>query len=57
VAALAATCAAAGYGLEERLPIYPAFAARSEFLDPGLRPLVERLAAARRPVAPLEAIA
>jgi len=57
VAALAATCAAAGYGLEERLPIYPAFAARAEFLDPGLRPLVERLAAVRRPVAPLEAIA
>jgi FO synthase len=37
VAALAATCRAAGCGLRERLPIYPAYLDRPGFLAPGLR--------------------
>lgn len=37
VTALAAVCRDAGYALEPRLPIYPAFVAREGFLDPGLR--------------------
>ena len=36
VAALAATCAAAGFALRPRLPIYPAFVARPGFLAPEL---------------------
>jgi len=35
---LADTCERAGYTLRARLPIYPSFAERAEFLDPGLRP-------------------
>ncbi|HWP65259.1 MAG TPA: 7,8-didemethyl-8-hydroxy-5-deazariboflavin synthase CofG [Candidatus Limnocylindria bacterium] len=42
VAALEATCAHAGYALAPRLPIYPAFAARPEFVDEALRPALER---------------
>ena len=34
---LAETCAAEGYDLRPRLPIYPEFAERDEFLDPCLR--------------------
>jgi len=41
VAALAATCASAGFHLAPRLPIYPAHAADPSFLDPALRPAVE----------------
>jgi 7,8-didemethyl-8-hydroxy-5-deazariboflavin synthase CofG subunit len=37
VRALAATCAAAGFVLAERLPIYPAFVTRPGFLAPRLR--------------------
>jgi len=44
VARLAETCRRAGYGLAERLPVYPSFVARPEFLDAGLRPAVEALA-------------
>ena len=36
VAALAATCAAAGFALRPRLPIYPAFVERPGFLAPEL---------------------
>jgi FO synthase len=43
VAALAVACRAAGYTLEARLPIYPRFV-DATFLDPALRPAVERLA-------------
>jgi FO synthase len=42
VATLAATCRAQGYGLTERLPIYPSFLARREFLDPALDAAVRR---------------
>ncbi|HLK11958.1 MAG TPA: 7,8-didemethyl-8-hydroxy-5-deazariboflavin synthase CofG [Candidatus Binatia bacterium] len=56
VAALAATCAAAGFGLAERLAIYPAFVRRPGFLAPALRARVSALAAARPgPAAPGEA--
>jgi FO synthase len=44
--ALAAACAAEGFALRPRLPIYDAFVARGEFLDPELRAPV--LAAAER---------
>ncbi|MBY0274828.1 7,8-didemethyl-8-hydroxy-5-deazariboflavin synthase CofG [Candidatus Binatia bacterium] len=44
LAALARDCARAGYRLAERLPIYPAYVDRAEFLDDGLR---ERVLAAR----------
>jgi len=37
VTALATTCRTAGYMLAERLPIYPRYAARPEWLDPSLR--------------------
>jgi FO synthase len=46
VTALAATCAAAGYALRERLAIYPAFIDRPDFLAPALRPRVAALASA-----------
>jgi FO synthase len=42
VAALATTCTAEGFALAPRLPIYPAFAARREFLDPALDDVVRR---------------
>jgi FO synthase len=54
VAALAEVCTEAGYMLRPRLPIYPAFAARPQFLDPALRPVVERAAAHRDDAPPLE---
>ena len=38
---LAATCAAAGYALRPRLPIYPAYVERPGWLDAALRPAVE----------------
>ncbi len=44
VAALAATCRAAGYALTERLAIYPAYVDRPGFLAPALRPRVAALA-------------
>jgi FO synthase len=56
VAALAATCHAAGYELRPRLPIYPAFIERPGYLAPGLRPLVAALTTAgpsRQPAAEL----
>jgi FO synthase len=46
VAALASTCADAGYTLVPRLPIYPAFVERPGFLDPALGPAVARAAGA-----------
>jgi len=45
VAALAATCRAAGYELRERLAIYPAFIDRPGYLAPTLRHRVAALAA------------
>src|SRR5262245_30544144 len=54
VAALAAVCAAAGYELRPRLPIYPAFAGRPEFLDPALRPAVAAAAVHPEGTRPLE---
>lgn len=47
VAALAATCAGAGYRLRERLAIYPAYVDRPGFLAPALRSHVAALADAR----------
>lgn len=44
LAALARDCRRAGYRLAERLPIYPEYVERPEFLDEGLR---ERVSAAR----------
>jgi FO synthase len=44
VAALAATCAARGYTLRERLAIYPSYVDRPGFLAPALRPRVAALA-------------
>jgi 7,8-didemethyl-8-hydroxy-5-deazariboflavin synthase CofG subunit len=41
IRALARSCAAAGYRLAERLPIYPEFIDRPGYLDPGLRTRVE----------------
>jgi FO synthase len=41
LAALATTCRASGYELRPRLPIYPAFAMRPDFLDPDLHSLVQ----------------
>jgi FO synthase len=40
VEALAESCRAEGFTLRPRLAIYPEFAARDEFLDPGLRDTV-----------------
>src|SRR5947207_2703078 len=48
VAALAATCRAAGYTLAERLAIYPAYVARPGFLAPALRARVAALAGETR---------
>ncbi|HJQ74083.1 MAG TPA: 7,8-didemethyl-8-hydroxy-5-deazariboflavin synthase CofG [Gaiellaceae bacterium] len=45
VAALAAECRAAGYTLRERLPIYPAYVDRPQFLAPALRARVADRAA------------
>jgi 7,8-didemethyl-8-hydroxy-5-deazariboflavin synthase CofG subunit len=44
VAALARVCAASGYTLRERLPIYPPWIDRPGFLAPSLRDAVARLA-------------
>ncbi len=44
VAALAATCRAAGYTLAERLPIYPSYVTRAGWLDATLRPRVDAAA-------------
>jgi FO synthase len=51
VAALAATCRAAGYRLARRLPIYPRYITRPGWIDSALRPRVEALAAAAPAVA------
>jgi 7,8-didemethyl-8-hydroxy-5-deazariboflavin synthase CofG subunit len=40
VTSLAATCAAAGYALRPRLPIYPSYVERAGWLDDALRPAV-----------------
>ncbi len=58
VEALGATCAAAGYSLTERLPVYPRYVTRSGWLDPALRPHVDALAGAAPQGAPatLEAL-
>jgi FO synthase len=45
VSALGATCAAAGYVLRPRLPIYSAYVERPDWLDDGLRPAVEQAVA------------
>ena len=45
VAALAATCRAAGYTLRERLAIYPAYIDRPGYLAPALRARVQALVA------------
>jgi len=45
VAALAATCASAGFRLAERLAIYPAYVERPGFLDPHLHTRVAALLA------------
>ena len=45
VHALAATCAAAGYVLRPRLPIYDSYLARPGWLDPSLAPAVGAAAA------------
>ncbi len=55
VAALAATCRAAGYALRERLPIYPAYVDRPGFLAPGLRARVAALGAGTPVAAAAEA--
>jgi 7,8-didemethyl-8-hydroxy-5-deazariboflavin synthase CofG subunit len=49
VAALAATCRAAGHELAPRLPIYPRYLTRPGWLDASLRPRVEALAGAAMP--------
>src|SRR5213593_4571490 len=51
VAALAATCRAAGYTLAERLAIYPAYVDRPGFLAPALRARVAALAGEARAAA------
>jgi FO synthase len=51
VQALAATCAAAGYGLRPRLPVYDGYVGRPGWLDPALEPAV-RAAAGRLAAAP-----
>jgi FO synthase len=43
---LAALCADAGHELRERLTVYPEYAARDAFLDPGLRARVRGMYAA-----------
>ena len=52
VAALAATCRAAGYRLAERLAIYPRYIEQPGWLAPALRPRVTALAAEARSAAP-----
>jgi len=52
VAALAATCRAAGYRLTERLAIYPRYIEEPGWLAPALRPHVTALAAEARSAAP-----
>ena len=47
VRVLAETCRAEGYELRPRLPIYAEYIDRPGFLDTGLRPAVEKLAAER----------
>jgi len=47
VTILAETCTAAGFDLRPRLPIYREYLTRPGFLDAGLRPAVETLAAQR----------
>jgi FO synthase len=54
VTSLAATCREAGYALAERLPIYPSFLARPEFLDPALHPAVERCRSHPTAASPME---
>jgi len=51
VQALAATCAAAGFTLTPRLPVYPQYLEGSAWIDPALRPYVSALtpAAPARP--------
>jgi FO synthase len=44
---LSETCRDAGYELRPRLPIYREYLSRPGFLDAGLRPAVEALAAQR----------
>jgi len=56
VAALAATCRAAGYTLAERLAIYPRYIEQPGWLAPVLRPHVEALAAEARRAAPSPAL-
>jgi len=51
VAALAATCRAAGHTLAERLAIYPAYVDRPGFLAPALRARVAALASEARAAA------
>ncbi len=51
VAALAATCRAAGHALAERLAIYPAYVDRPGFLAPALRARVTALAGEARAAA------
>lgn len=46
VATLAALCRAEGFTLRPRLPVYPEYAARPDFVDPGLAPVVAARAAA-----------
>ena len=50
VTALAVRCRAAGYGLRERLPIYPTYVERPGFLAPALAPAVAARAAELRDV-------
>jgi FO synthase len=45
VSALGATCAAAGYSLRPRLPVYPRYVEQPGWLDDGLRPAVEDVVA------------
>jgi FO synthase len=55
VTALAETCAARGYSLRPRLPIYPAYVDVPGFLHPDLAGAVTQAAAAYRVNAPTEA--
>lgn len=57
VEALAATCAAEGFALVERLAIYPRYAEDPAFLDPALRPHVDAQARTLGPVPLLEVAA
>ena len=43
ISALAARTASAGFVLRERLAIYPEFSSRAEFVDPRLRPHLDKL--------------